>query len=529
MSRCVAFASFGLALAVATAHAEDRIARGSVVKVEHGEIYVSLGAAHGVASEAPLRLKRTIRLRHPVTRAAIEDWIPIGSATVTQAGSSLSRAVLGELVEQVKVGDVVEVLVEVADAPPPPAPTPPPPPPDAPPQPAPDPVALEVLGVFAQQTGAALDARIASWERYLSQRPQSPYAEAIARDLDQLRGLRDQLAPSGLGPTQETVSTVRHEVQTSAATGREVPLVFVLDAPEGVASAYLHYRTRGARTFRRVLLVREHDIYLRGSLPADVVVPPGVEYFVEVSTPTGRSGAALASAIAPIGIEVEKPTVLDRFGPAVGRSSVKLAADYLDFATFDTREGNHRDTMVTANVDFTYRLVGKVKSVGVGYGVLAGAGGYKDTPFDELPVQRTGFHFGYADVEVGAASARTPLSVGGKLIAGVGKQGFGLGFEARVRVGDAEHTNLALAVRTLEQIGTLTDIRFGARPARDLLVGVSVGATNQPNRGDVGVKLGTELEWIGFHHVSVILRGSWQGRSVDHGGIGGGGGLGFYW
>ncbi len=43
------------------------------------------------------------------------------------------------------------------------------------------------------------------------------------------------------------------------------------------------------------------------------------------------------------------------------------------------------------------------------------------------------------------------------------------------------------------------------------------------------VKLGTEVECIGFSNVSIILRGSWQGRNIDHGGLGGGGGLGFYW
>jgi hypothetical protein len=75
----------------------------------------------------------------------------------------------------------------------------------------------------------------------------------------------------------------------------------------------------------------------------------------------------------------------------------------------------------------------------------------------------------------------------------------------------------------------LTDIRFGARPLDGLLLGISVGATDQPNRGDVGVKLGTELEVIAIKNVSLILRGSWQGRTTTHGGIGGGGGLGFYW
>jgi len=34
---------------------------------------------------------------------------------------------------------------------------------------------------------------------------------------------------------------------------------------------------------------------------------------------------------------------------------------------------------------------------------------------------------------------------------------------------------------------------------------------------------------IAIKNVSLILRGSWQGRTTTHGGIGGGGGLGFYW
>jgi hypothetical protein len=61
------------------------------------------------------------------------------------------------------------------------------------------------------------------------------------------------------------------------------------------------------------------------------------------------------------------------------------------------------------------------------------------------------------------------------------------------------------------------------------LVGISVGATDQPNKGDVGVKLGSELEVIAIRNMSLILRASWQGRSTMHGGLGGGAGIGVYW
>lgn len=524
--------AFTFALGASTsAMAEDEIARGNVVKVEQQEIYVSLGSNKGVAPGAALRVKRPIKLKHPVTRALVEDWIPIGSVTVTQAGATMSRAVVGELIDQIKVGDLVEILIDRPDQPPPKPATPTTPTtPTAPPPPPSDPATVEVLGVFAAQTGQPLDSRIAGWERYLSTRGNSPYADGIRKDVEVMRGLRDQMRATSAPTGSDIVSSVRHAARTRAPAGQDIPLVFVMDDPSVVASAFLHYRERGARTYKRVLLQREHEIYLRGSIPAEAVKQPGVDYFVEVSNPSGRSGLAIGTPAEPIAITVAKPTLADEFGARPGQSSVKIAADWLDFATFDTRSGDHRDYMLTANVDFTYRLDSVVQTVGVGYGVYAGAGGSADANWDlEGPLPKTGFHYGYADIELGGTADDLPLSAGGKMIAGVGKEGFGLGVEGRVRIGHRDRTNLAFAARTIDQVGTISDIRFGAQPAENLLIGVSVGATNQPNRDDIGVKLGTELEWIGFQNVSIILRGSWQGRNANHGGIGGGGGLGFYW
>jgi hypothetical protein len=149
------------------------------------------------------------------------------------------------------------------------------------------------------------------------------------------------------------------------------------------------------------------------------------------------------------------------------------------------------------------------------------------------PIPQAGFHYGYADMEVGGRSNGVHVSGGGRLIAGVGKDegegGFGLGAEGRLRIGERDGTNLALVARTIERIGFLTDIRFGARPIDRMLLGISVGATNQPIREDVAVKLGTEVEILAAENVSVILRGSWQGRSTKHSGIGGGAGVGFTW
>ena len=505
--------------AARVARGDDEIARGTVVRIEAQEIYVSLGRERGVTAGAPLRLARPITLHHPVTHAAIEDAIPIGEARVTQAGTMMSRAVVGELVTDIKVGDLAEVLIDRRE-------------PEAPPPPASDvdPETAEVLRVFAAQSGQPLGARITMWEQYLSAHPASPYADGVRRDLEALQVLREQLRPPREVALDDVTATVSHHAPAEARPGAALPLAFVLDQPERVASAYLHYRTQGSPTYHALLLARDHDIYLRGAIPAAAVRAPGLEYFVEVTAPDGRAGLALASPAQPIAVAVAGPPIAAAFEPVPGRSSVRLTVDYMDFATFDRRSGDHTDHVTNATADFTYRMPGTVESLGVGYGVYAGAGGLADavwTAKDPLP--HDAFHYGYADIEIGGRTGGVHVSLGGQLIAGVGRGGFGMGGEGRLRIGERDATNLAFVARTIDQVGWLSDIRFGTRPVRDLLLTFSVGATNQPNDGDTAVRLATAVEILRFRNLDLLVDGSWQGRSVAHAGVGGGTALGFTW
>ena len=511
-----------LTVTVAAAHVargDDEIARGTVVRIEAQEIYVSLGSERGVTDGASLRLKRPVTLHHPVTHAAIADAIPIGEARITQAGTTMSRAIVGDLVTDIKVGDLAEVLIDRREpeaAPPPAAPV--------------DAETGEVLRVFAAQSGQPLGARIAMWEQYLSAHGNSPYADGVRRDLYALQALREQLRPPREVALDPVAATVAHQAPTEARPGAALPLAFVLDQPERVASAYLHYRTAGSPTYHALLLARDHGMYLRGAIPAEVVRAPGLEYFVEVTAPDGRAGLALASPAQPIAVAVAGPPLAAAFDPVPGRSSVRLAIDYMDFATFDRRPGNHTDHATNATADFTYRMPGTIESLGVGYGVYAGAGGLTDATWTaKNPLPHDAFHYGYGDIEIGGHLDQVHVSVGGQLIAGVGREGFGMGAEGRLRFGEREGTNLAFVERTIDQVGWLSDIRFGTRPLRDILVTLSVGATNQPNDGDTAVRLGTAIEILRFRNMNLMVDGSWQGRSVDHGGVGGGTALGFTW
>jgi hypothetical protein len=514
-------------LAAAPARA-DEIARGAVVKVEDRAAYVDLGVGRGVAPGAPIRFKRPIALRNPVTGERVTDWLPLGSGTVSATGSQLARVVLEPaLAGQLHVGDVAEVYVVAA------APEPAPPAPAAPagPPPAVDPATREVLAVWAQQSGQPLAARIAAWEGWLAAHVASPYADAVRDDLDVLRAERDQLAPHRLGLTGDApVARVEHVAPTSAEAGHAVPLVFVAGA-EPPASAWLHYRAVGRPTYHRLLLAREGDIYLRGAIPAAAVRAPGVEYFVEASDARGRSGAAYASADDPARISVASPPLTARFAAAPRRSRLTIRTTYLDFATFDDRPGDHTDRADWTEVDVLYRLHGTLWGVRAGYGAFHGKGGSRDhewTPSDPAPEE--GFNYGYAEAELRQPIPHgPPLGAALRLIAGVGERGFGMGVEGRGRIGDPDGTNLVFTVGGIAEIGFISELRFMAVPRPRLELGMSVGVTDQPTRRDLGVQVATDLGWRVRPWLIPTLRLSWQGRSAAHAGVGGGLGLVFDW
>jgi hypothetical protein len=383
--------------------------------------------------------------------------------------------------------------------------------------------------VFAAQSGASLDARIAAWERFQSAHADSPYADAIEADLVQLRSLRETIAPDAAGVGDELHVGFGHHAPTRTEPGVAVPLVLVIDHPEQVASGWLHYRTAGARTYRRTLMRREHGIYLRGAIPAEAVTAGAVEYFVEATTPEGTGGAVAGAPARPNRVEIDKATIADGFDEDRGRTELTLSVVYLDFANLDRRSGNRTDREVFAEADVKYHTRGAIRSIGAGYGVFAGEGGAdaRWMPGAGNPPPKTGFNYGYAEVEVGAGR-RLPLALAGRVMAGVGKTGFEVGFEVRGRVGDDRGTNLTALARNIAEIGFLSELRLETWPREKLPIGVAVGVLDQPAGDDLGVRLGVDAGYV-IGPVAPTLKVSWQGRSINHGGIGGGLALAFRW
>lgn len=525
----------GLALALVLAAgapstaAADEIAVGVVVKVDAREIFVNLGTNKGIVDGAELRLKRPITLRHPVTRALVKDWLPLGSATVTSAGDSLAMAVLDSALRaQIAVGDVAEIYVERAEAVAPPKP---PPPVDDRPVPTVDAETAELLQVWRSVSGQSLDRRINAWEGWLSAHGDSTHAAAIRADLEALRAQREAATPRRPTPGAASV-TLAHLGPSRAEAGRDLPLVFVIDDPKTIISASLHYRRRGDATYDRVLLRREGDIYLRGAIPGDAVGDPGVEYFVEAAVPRGASGAAFASPSLPAQVEVAPPpTVVQKFAGRLGHTRMSIMASYLDFANLDDRAGDRTDQFYLGEIDVLYRIDRVLWGVRAGFGSYGGKGGRANQTWTEAqPAPTVGFQYGYAEMELRLPVTKgPPLGLAGRVYAGVSEEGLGLGFAGRVRIGDPDAANLSAGVSAVETLGFYSDLRLETWPEPRLPVGISVGVTDQPGSGDLGAKLSADVGWRALSWLQPTLRLSWQGRTAVHSGVGAGLGLVFDW
>lgn len=502
----------------------DHVERGVVVSIEAGEAYFDLGRDSGVRAGRPLRIKRPIALPHPVSGKTVRDELLVGSGVVTMAGDTLSMVVLaGGADDKIAVGDVVEVLVESDRQPSAPANRPAPEKTELSPVPTLPAATAAALETWRAAVGASLDVKIAAWERYLGDHPRSPHAAAVREHVRSLRELEAR-APGRLVDGEQTIGGFEHRSLTVSDAGAPIPVAIAVREPDEVMAAWLHYRRAGDDGFARAELARDGDGYLRGAIPGSEVGDPGVEYFVEIVTADGRTGLGVGTPRAPVKVTVPAPP-LAAFREKRNRSRVSVTADYLDYATFDRRADGelHRDVFFRFETDFLFRLRGRVLyGIKVGIGFINGRGGFADQPMAE----GAGFNFGYTELQWRLFDSSAILT---RLVAGIGADGLGFGAEGRLRLGAEDASNLTFGVSTLEDIGFLTEVRMQWAAVSEMPLGFSVGVTDQPGSGDLGVRLGADIGYRAARWFQPTLRVSYQGRSLRHSGLGVGAAAVFDW
>ena len=603
---CVIFALW-LAFGSATAHA-DANAEGTVLKIDGGDIYIDLGAKSGVGSGSSLTLMHVIVAKNPVTGKSLRDRFPLGTLKVVKAGSHLCIARASQkLLKRIRVGDEVKLASaprtfedpwqtqlatrkrdrEARAAARKKAQMPK------------DPAARlarikaeraaalaqankvigeaeAAKGVWQATLGKAPKDRIAMWEAFLAGNPDSPYSKAVNTEIASLRqqmaaeaALTEKLVEpdtrqadlrvqrlASLQPGVDLDSPIVVHAPKNVYQGTEVHLSFTVLAPRAVERAWLYYRQSGEGSFHRTNLTADGDMYMRGSIPADAVKPPGIELFVEVSGPGDEAPApVIGSQEYPKRISVQKQ-VEERPADIDNRSRVTLFTDYVDF---DGGFGNGFDQYIHAEVDFMYRFYKPIYAVRVGFGTLGGIGGPKDiidndpeTCLDDggnYRCRRVTFTYAYAEFEYRLKNQ--PISVmvrpqfgNGSLDSRRSSNGQGCftgdrdlceifssaGLRLRLRIGEERKTNLTLGVGVTQQIGTVFEAAYSWDVIPKFPIKISAQVTDQPVPEDYGVRLIGDIGWRSkFDWLYPSVRISYQARDVDHAGLSGGAAINFDW
>src|SRR5262249_21297094 len=148
-----------------------------------------------------------------------------------------------------------------------------------------------------------------------------------------------------------------------------------------------------------------------------------------------------------------------------------------------------------------------------------------------------GLTYGYIEGEIGIDSF---WGIAARAVAGLGDAGVTGGAPAFVRIGHDKKTNLLLGGEVLRGVGLrgFTRLELAIFPRIPVLVrsevtnqpaGVSPGKLPEKNEsmstGDVGVRAIVQIGYRITPGFALFLRGSYQGRTINHAGPGGGAGV----
>lgn len=524
---------------------------GHVVALYDGDVVIDLAKNGGATQGAVVELWRPLKLKHPITGEPLTDRFLIGRLRLTQVQATLSFARPdGKLQRPPQAGDVVilrnpkpPTLAAYPEEPvPAPKAAPPPPPPSTPsapatasfpaPQPAPalaDADAANVLQILEAVRGKGVRARIVAYERHVKERPKSRYAAVLWEEAQKLRALVAlEAASEGEGPT------LRSFKPPGEATARQ-PVTLVAEI-EGAVGAVLHARAPTELSYTSVPMKLVGPEYYSGTLPAERTASPGVDYFVEGVTATGETVPLVGSAEKP-----ERLSVVDapRAAPPPRHGSVASIAT--DFANWNL--GDDNDFMLQTEGYVGMRFTDKgLRAVRTGFGVYRGRGGsLEELDSQGLDGRDVGLTYGYLEGEYGISHFTGLVA---RVLVGLEKEGLTGGFLGFVRLGNDRETNLLFGAEVLGTIGLrgITQLELATFPRFPILLRTEV--TNQPagvvssdttppttshEQGDVGGRAIAQLGYRVVPELTLAVRGSYQGRTINHAGPGFGGGVTYTW
>jgi hypothetical protein len=538
-------------LAPGRAHAaEPGAVEGHVVALDRDDIVLDLARTDGATDGATVELWRPFKVKHPVSGLEVADQFLIGRLKLTQVRGTLSFArPLGSLARNAIPGDIVILrspkLTAATKAPAPATPAATPATgttaPAAPAAPAPsatatsssprDPEAEEISALLDRVKGKGVRVRIVAYENYVRNSPNGRFAAVLWEESQKLRQLVTLEAKNeGIEPVLRSF-----EAPTEALAGLPITLGVELEAASG---AVLHSRNPTEVSYASTPMEAAGDGFYTATVPSTRVTTPGLEYFIEATTPNGEAVAVVGEASAPKRMRV---VVAPR--PEAPPHHDSIANVSTDYANWNLGHGNDFVWQTEGYVGMRLQDEG-VRAARTGFGVYRGRGGsLKDLDELHLDGRTVGLTYGYLEGEYGVSHF---VGLIGRGVVGLQKSGVSGGVQGHIRIGSDQGTNLTFGGEVLGSIGLrgITQLELASFPKVPIVLRTEV--TNQPagatahgreasatgasnGRGDVGARAIAQVGYRFLPQLTISVRGSYQGRTINHAGPGVGGGITFLW
>jgi hypothetical protein len=225
--------------------------------------------------------------------------------------------------------------------------------------------------------------------------------------------------------------------------------------------------------------------------------------------------------------------------PPVSFGSVSVLTDYADY---NGLKGNDYAWQTEGTFGVRFKDLG-IRAVRMGFGVYRGVSGtVKELDEQGKTGRSVGLTYGHVEAEFGIHQY---FSLIGRLTVGLLDDGVGGGGQIFARIGNDRRTNLLLGGEFLGGIGLRSIIELQLNTFERFPILLRSEVTNQPagaspsasQKGD-NVAEGTSdvagrgIVQLGYRitpDLTIAVRGSFQGRNINHAGPGFGGSVGYTW
>jgi hypothetical protein len=524
---------------------EHAFVTGWVVAIDGPDVVVDLGTTQGLKAGDIVELWRPIKLKHPVTGKVVTDRFLTGDLILNQVRGNLSWArPAGTLERPVAIGDYVQRVVATDIPTDSAAPGTGAFPKDGSQNTAPgaaapaasaqaqarrdapgDPDALQVAQLFESMQGLAPLDRAARYEIFVRTH-RTRYRRVLIEEAALLR------RQAGGTEGSDAEMGVVHQVSIPEVVRPDRPLVIGLWMPGKHAGAVLHVRAESEPSYNPLPMRLTSPDYYEVEIPANTIKPPAIAVCIERVEPDGKAYPISGTASQPLRIFVRSEP--DRRESLIHHGIARFVTDYADW-----NRGRRNDYAWQTEGDVGFRLEDRgIRAVRTGFGVYRGKGGtLAELDLQNVPSRSVGLTYGYLEGEFGFSSF---VSLVGRATVGLGEDGVTGGAQAFVRMGNDLNTNLMLGGEVLGGIGLRGIVQLELKQFERVPITVRSEVTNQPagvgssiqnsppgtatfrDASEIGVRLIGQVGYRVLPSLTIALRGSYQGRTINHAGPGAG-------